>query len=282
MSKQKKYHYIYRTTCKITGKFYVGMHSTDNLEDGYLGSGKILGYSRNKYGDENHAKEIVEYCSSRNELKRREKEIVNEDLLADPLNINLKYGGEGGWEKINELGLNRITKNHPSFKPWFANKLKSDADFRNYISSRISKRLMEEYANGCRFVGGCFKDNSEIIKKAWTTEAKEKRKKTNEERKFQQGKNNSNFGVKRIGIYKNEQIKRVLPDEIDLFLNAGWLLGFKKPAVKIPKPRAKPNPEKNWTKVQCLKCKIEFLASQRDIRRGRKFCSISCANKFTK
>ncbi|MFA9263238.1 MAG: hypothetical protein ACEQSB_08035, partial [Undibacterium sp.] len=65
MSKQKKYHYIYKTTCKITNKFYVGMHSTDNLEDGYLGSGKILGYSRKKHGDENHVREILEYLPSR-------------------------------------------------------------------------------------------------------------------------------------------------------------------------------------------------------------------------
>lgn len=100
--KPKKYHYIYKTTCKVTNKFYVGMHSTDNMEDGYLGSGKILGYSRKKYGDENHVREILEHCSSRDELKQREKEIVSEELLADLLNINLKYGGEGGWENLND------------------------------------------------------------------------------------------------------------------------------------------------------------------------------------
>ena len=94
----KKYHYIYRTTCKVTGKFYVGMHSTDNLDDGYLGSGKILGYSRQKYGDEAHIREIIEFLPSREALKAREKEIVNEELLSDPLNVNLKYGGEGGWD----------------------------------------------------------------------------------------------------------------------------------------------------------------------------------------
>ena len=99
--KQKKYHYIYKTTCKITGKFYVGMHSSNSLDDGYLGSGKILGYSRHKYGDENHVREILEFCVSREQLKSREKEIVNEKLLSDPLNINLKYGGEGGWENLN-------------------------------------------------------------------------------------------------------------------------------------------------------------------------------------
>lgn len=94
--KQKKYHFIYKTTCLITGKFYVGMHSADNLEDGYLGSGKILGYSIGKHGRENHQRVILEFSSSREELKQREKEIVNEELLAQPLNINLKYGGEGG------------------------------------------------------------------------------------------------------------------------------------------------------------------------------------------
>lgn len=94
--KQKQYHFIYKTTCVVTGKFYVGMHSTDDLNDGYLGSGKILGYSIRKHGRENHKLEILEMCGSRELLKVREKEIVNEALLADPLNINLKYGGEGG------------------------------------------------------------------------------------------------------------------------------------------------------------------------------------------
>jgi len=102
--KQKKYHYIYKTTCQVTGKFYVGMHSTDDLDDGYLGSGKILGYSIGKHGRENHKKEILEFCETRNELKKREAEIVNEELLTDPLCINLKYGGDGGWDHV--MGVN--------------------------------------------------------------------------------------------------------------------------------------------------------------------------------
>jgi hypothetical protein len=93
---QKKYHYIYKTTCLITKKFYIGMHSTDNLNDGYLGSGKILSYSIAKYGKANHVCEILEYLPNREALNDREKEIVNEDLLNHPLNINLVYGGSGG------------------------------------------------------------------------------------------------------------------------------------------------------------------------------------------
>lgn len=27
--RQKKYHYIYKTTCTVNGKYYIGMHSTE-------------------------------------------------------------------------------------------------------------------------------------------------------------------------------------------------------------------------------------------------------------
>lgn len=47
--KQKKYHYVYKTINNITKRYYYGMHSTHDLEDGYLGSGKRLRYSINKY-----------------------------------------------------------------------------------------------------------------------------------------------------------------------------------------------------------------------------------------
>lgn len=90
------YHFIYRTTNTITGKFYVGMHSTNDLADGYLGSGKRLKYSLNKYGKENHRIEILEFCKNRDELQLKEESIVNEELLSNPLCMNLCVGGIGG------------------------------------------------------------------------------------------------------------------------------------------------------------------------------------------
>jgi len=38
----KKYNYIYLITNTINGKIYIGKHSTDDLKDDYMGSGKIL------------------------------------------------------------------------------------------------------------------------------------------------------------------------------------------------------------------------------------------------
>ena len=95
--KQYEYHYIYKVVCKISGKYYIGMHSTSNLEDGYFGSGKVLKRSLNKYGKENHAFEIIEYLPDRSSLKLREKELVNESLLQDPKCMNLQLGGGGGF-----------------------------------------------------------------------------------------------------------------------------------------------------------------------------------------
>ena len=61
--KEKKYHFIYKTTNLLSGKYYIGMHSTDNLDDGYLGSGRRLRYSINKYGKESHKREIIEFVN---------------------------------------------------------------------------------------------------------------------------------------------------------------------------------------------------------------------------
>ena len=80
--KQNKYHFIYKTINVVTGKYYYGMHSTNNLEDGYLGSGRKLRYSINKYGKENHHREILEFLNSRKELSDREEEIVNLNEIA--------------------------------------------------------------------------------------------------------------------------------------------------------------------------------------------------------
>ena len=46
----KKYNYIYIITNIVNGKIYIGKHSTDDLNDGYLGSGKKLRLAKNKYG----------------------------------------------------------------------------------------------------------------------------------------------------------------------------------------------------------------------------------------
>lgn len=92
---ERKYHYIYRID-RFDGKYYIGMHSCDSPEDGYMGRGLKIRRSIEKYGKDKHYKTILEYCKDRKSLRKREMEIVNAELLKDINCLNLCEGGEGG------------------------------------------------------------------------------------------------------------------------------------------------------------------------------------------
>lgn len=58
-----------------------------------LVAGKRLWYSIRKHGEENHRVEILEHYFNREDLKLREKELINEELLQDKMCMNLQPGG---------------------------------------------------------------------------------------------------------------------------------------------------------------------------------------------
>lgn len=88
------YHYFYKITNKLNGKYYYGVHNTDNLDDGYFGSGKILKKAYQKYGVENFEKEIIEFFDTEEEAFAHEKKIVNEELIRDDNCYNVQIGGK--------------------------------------------------------------------------------------------------------------------------------------------------------------------------------------------
>jgi hypothetical protein len=122
---KKKYFFIYKTINLINGKYYIGKHCTSNLKDGYIGSGTVLRRSIRKYGKENFKCEILEYLQSHEDLKVREREIVNEELIKDSLCMNLQLGGGGGFisdehkVKFNTAGNLKqrwLSENDPEWK----------------------------------------------------------------------------------------------------------------------------------------------------------------------
>jgi hypothetical protein len=106
----RKYHLIYKTTCLVTGKWYVGMHSTDSLDDGYLGSGQQLRRSIMKHGLEEHICEVLELLPTREALILREEELITDEMRKDPYCMNLRNGGTGnppGMKQTSEINARR-------------------------------------------------------------------------------------------------------------------------------------------------------------------------------
>ena len=97
------YHFLYKTTNIINGKNYIGAHSTDNLNDGYLGSGKQIKDAIKKYGKDNFRIEILEHFDTREAAFAREAEVVTEEVVRDANTYNMMTGGLGGSSRTPEL-----------------------------------------------------------------------------------------------------------------------------------------------------------------------------------
>jgi len=87
------YHIIYKTTNLLSRHFYYGVHSTENLNDDYLGSGKRLLNAINKYGKQNFMREIVSFHDTREEALYFEKKLVTPELLKEHKCYNIVEGG---------------------------------------------------------------------------------------------------------------------------------------------------------------------------------------------
>jgi len=90
---ERKYNYIYQITNLINNKIYIGIHKTDNLEDGYMGSGSLIKMSINKYGIENFRKDILKFYETYEEAIEEEIRLVTESFIEDPSNYNIRTGG---------------------------------------------------------------------------------------------------------------------------------------------------------------------------------------------
>ena len=211
--KDRKYHFIYKTTCNVTGKYYIGMHSTDNLEDGYLGSGKRLRYSVRKYGPENHSREILEFCKSREELINKETEIVNLNEIAKEECMNLMVGGSGGF--INEETQHKRSvagnKKH-------CDLLKSDEEYKKKFCKAISNGLIGKPKSEKQ------RNKHSLMMKGRKITWGDKIGKAN--KISQLGKRNSQYGTK--WITKDNVTIKVKQIEVDVYLNNGWTLGRNK------------------------------------------------------
>ena len=95
------YHFTYITICNTTHKFYIGKHSTKNLNDGYIGSGNYIQKAISKYGKDSFTRHIIQFFNNEEDAFLNEAKILTEEVIKtynDDLDMcyNLQSGGSGG------------------------------------------------------------------------------------------------------------------------------------------------------------------------------------------
>jgi hypothetical protein len=213
--KKANIHYLYKTTCLITSRWYIGMHSTCNMDDGYMGSGKRLRYSIRKYGKENHVKEILEFFETRELLVEAEKKAITEDMVKDTNCMNLAEGGVGGYgakfltkEQLSKGGKNSFANCH--YKQWVVN---GEENRKKLILA--NKKKWENEVERTKML-----KNLDWIGKKHSEETKQKMSKPKNI-----GENNSQYGT--CWITKEGVNKKIKKEDLDLYLNEGWVKGRK-------------------------------------------------------
>jgi len=190
------------------------MHCTKNLDDGYMGSGTIIKRSINKHGINEHVKTIIEYFSCKEDLISAEKELITQDILFDPLCMNIQPGGGGGFSTAQQIENNRRSQAKLS-------ELRNNSDWLKKNKESRSTSMKTQYQIGTRKPTGW---SAQAREKVTTAEVMAKRKNTFKSINHQQGIKNSQYGTKWVVNSENNALK-VKGSDVEEFLSRGYILG---------------------------------------------------------
>lgn len=116
------YFYTYKITLlkgSKAGHYYYGQHRTENLDDKYSGSGRILTDYYKKYGKIDgvtYTKEIIELYDNVEDLDKAEFELIGDKYKTDEFCLNLRSGGNKcGY---SEKSRKKMSESHTGKDPW--------------------------------------------------------------------------------------------------------------------------------------------------------------------
>jgi hypothetical protein len=217
----ERFFLVYKTVNKIKGEYYIGAHVTDNIDDGYLGSGKRLRYSLEKHGREIFEREILAVFDNSNDMFNKEAELVNEKTLLDPLCLNLKVGGYGGWllKDASILWSSDFQKKRSPFnkKEWKEQNASKIKEWSTKGLSSGRKKLDKMRAEGWISPGFAGKRHTTDFKQHMSTIMSE----------AQSGEKNSQYGRRWIHSFVEKRNTKVTSDELQQWLDKGWIIGRK-------------------------------------------------------
>lgn len=144
---ETKHHTIYQTTNLITGKIYIGRHTTSNINDNYLGSGKLLKKDIKLFGRDKFKREILFEFDNPNEMIQKEIELLSREFVKRDDTYNLTIA-TGGW--LGELPgydetrrkLSEVNKGLVTVIDKDGNTFKTTVDDPRYVSGELRHNLV--------------------------------------------------------------------------------------------------------------------------------------------
>jgi len=111
---ENTYHFVYKITCTLNNKYYIGVHSTSDINDGYMGSGTILKHAIKKHGKNYFKRQILFEYPTRSLALEKEAELVNINVASDPESYNIALGGNGN-SRLRIKCSKKFKKENPIF-----------------------------------------------------------------------------------------------------------------------------------------------------------------------
>jgi hypothetical protein len=133
-------YFVYKITNNTNGKYYIGVHKSEDRNDSYMGSGLAIKAAIKKYGHDNFSKIILEEHTTAEAAYASETKLVD---MNDSLSYNINNGGHGGWDYVNS-----IVRDNCMLDPEVANRVgdaikqtrNTDPDYYNKLSRDKRKK----------------------------------------------------------------------------------------------------------------------------------------------
>jgi hypothetical protein len=209
---------VYKTTNIINGKYYIGAHQTNNLQDGYLGSGKVFRRAVTKYGEASFSKIILFHCVSADQMYAMERAVITQAVIDDKNSYNLRLGGEGGWEYARSRNTKMIT-------PDIAIEYNQRATVRRKLLSKTDPVFEAKRISILKNMNAMDFDRRTFLGRNHSAESKRLIGEAN--KIAQSGHRNSHFGncwIYNLDLKVNKSIPR---NELEKYQKVGWMKGRK-------------------------------------------------------
>jgi len=207
---EKKFNFVYITTNTKNGKQYVGDHSSNKLNDNYLGSGVYFQNALNEYGKENFKREILEYFDTKEEAFNAQEKCIQQYNTSVPNGYNISpKGGVGTFGCFSQETIKKMSESHKGKPSPNKGKNLSETHKKN-ISLNHNKHLSDETKKKISESGKGkhkgIKFSAEIRKKM--SEA-QKGKKHSDEGKNNISKNNAKYW---LGKKRSDETRKKISD----------------------------------------------------------------------